>query len=145
MFVLPFLLYTYMTQQNFSTLLNTTSISEWTSTFPTWVSPPTLESLKLPSTPDMAPYAFLYFLSGAMFFLGSAFMMCSSNQAPRYAAIDGIATMSDFTKTNVLKYMNQKPNRELVDLIETNGMDPEEFLMILGGTRKRTRYSSPST
>ncbi len=151
MFVLPFLLYTYMTQQNFSTVLNTTAISEWSSTLPQWatptqwVSPTTLPTLTLPSTLDMTPYAVFYFLSGAVFFLGSAYMILSAPRSPSFTAIDGIATMSDFTKTNVMHYLNErKPNRELIALIETNGMRPEEFLNILA-TNKRARRASNST
>ncbi len=148
-----------MSQQNFSTVLNTTAISEWSSTLPQWANPtqwayptqwssPTVSmpSLTLPSTPDMMPYAVFYFLSGAMFFLGSAYMVLStSSRSPSFAAIDGIATMSDFTKTNVMDYLNEvKPNRELIALIETNGMRPEEFLNILAGN-KRARRASNST
>ena len=151
MFVLPFLLYTYMTQQNFSTVLNTTAISEWSSTLPPWANPTqwstpsAIQSLTLPNTPDMMPYAVFYFLSGAVFFLGSAYMILSAPRSPSFSAIDGIATMSDFTKTNVMDYLNEhKPNRELIALVETNGMRPEEFLYILAGN-KRARRASNST
>ena len=141
-----------MSQQNFSSVLNTTAISEWSSTLPQWANPtqwssPTVSmpSLTLPNTPDMMPYAVFYFLSGAMFFLGSAYMIYSGPRAPSFTAIDGIATMSDFTKTNVMDYLNEhKPNRELIALVEANSMRPEEFLNILAGN-KRTRRASNST
>lgn len=161
MFILPFLLYTYMSQQNFSNYINETVISDWTSSSSQWFTPsqwvspamatiPTMETvsqwftpvsewlspkLTLPSTPDMAPYAAAYFLSGAMFFLGSTYMLLSARQAPSFAAIDGISTMSDFTKTRIMKYMDEKPSRELVALISSNGMKPEEFLNILSTKR----------
>jgi hypothetical protein len=167
---LAFLLYTYMSQQNYSTTFNTTTISEWTSSLPQWSSPTGFNTttiadwtstslpqwaypsqwssppMVLPSTPDMMPYAVFYFLSGAMFFLGSAYMVLStSSRSASFTAIDGIATMSDFTKTNVMDYLNEhKPNRELIALVETNGMRPEEFLYILAGN-KRARRASNST
>lgn len=93
-----------------------------------------MPSLVLPSTPDMTPYAVFYFLSGAIFFLGTACMLMSS--APRTPAIDGIVSLSDFTK-------NYKPSRELVGLLESNGMDAEEFLNIFAGNSKR-RSRRPS-
>jgi hypothetical protein len=147
MFILPFLLYTY--QQNFSSPL-TTTFSQWNSfSLPQWVSPTQwLQNTTLPSLPtnsDMAPYALYYFLSGAMFFLGSAYMVLSVPLVHDYKAVDGIATMSDFTKTNIMKTKNEKPNRELIALVETNGIESEEFLTILSGNRKRSRYFSPTT
>lgn len=151
MFVLPFLLYTYMSEQNFSSMLNTTTISEWSSSLPQWtspthwVSPTTLPTITLPSTPDLTPFAVFYFLSGAIFFLGSACMVLSAPRSPSLTALDGIATMSDFTKTNLRKHLNEsKPNRELVSLVETNGMPMEELLKILA-SGKRTRRASDST
>ena len=80
-----------------------------------------------------------------MFFVGTAYMLLSSNRDQKFTAVDGIATMSDFTKTNVMKYMNEyKPKRELVALISSNGMDAEEFLNILAGNNKRS-HCVPST
>jgi hypothetical protein len=150
MFVLPFLLYTYMNQQNFSNYINTTTIADWTPQWFTqthWASPTqwSSPSFSLPSTPDMNQYAFFYFLSGAIFFLGSSYMVLSATREPNYA-LDGIATMSDFTKTNVMNYMkDHKPNRELIALLESNGMDAEEFLNIFAGKNKRPRRVSTSS
>jgi hypothetical protein len=158
MFVLPFLLYTYMSQQNFSTVLNTTAISEWSSSLPQWanptqwaypthwVSPTTLPTITLPPTPDITPYAVFYFLSGAVFFLGSAYMVLATPRSPSFTALDGIATMSDFTKTSLRKHLDDfKPSRELATLIKSNGMTPEEFLDIILNNHKRVRRSSTST
>ena len=173
MFVLPFLLYAYMNQENFSTFLNTSGLTEWSEslplwlqttsmpsltlplwlqttsmpslTLPVWLQNTTMPTLVVPSSSDMAPYAVYYFLSGALLFLGSSYMILSRARYPDYRTIDGIATMSDFTKTNIMKYTDGKANRELVSLIETNGMEPEEFLNIFAGNRKRARYISETT
>lgn len=137
-----------MSQQNFSYVLNTTAFSEWTPSLPMWAKTTTMTmpNIVLPSTSDMTPYAVFYFLSGAVFFLGSAIMILGSRRSSEYIAIDGIATMSDFTKTNIMKYMNDyKPSRELVALVESNGMDAEEFLNIVSGNVKRHRRPSAST
>ena len=115
-----------------SYILNTTAFSEWSPSFPQWAKTTTMPNLVLPSTPDMTPYAVFYFLSGAIFFLGSAWMILST--APRTSVRDGIGSLSDFTK-------NSKQNRELIGLLESNGMDAEEFLNIFAGTHKRRRVS----
>ncbi len=93
----------------------------------------------------MAPYAVYYFLSGAMFFVGSAYMVLSTQQPRDYRALDGIATMSDFTKTHIMKPKSEKRNRELTRLLKSNGMESEEFLGIVLGNTKRPRYSSSTT
>lgn len=151
MFVLPFLLYTYMTNQTVSSFFNASSWADASQ----WVAP-SFSSLTLPfsspttslpvtSAPDMTPYAVYYFLTGAMFFLGSAYMILSSHRDPQFTALDGIATMSDFTKTNVMNYISDyKPNREILALVTSNGMDAEEFLNILAGNSKRP-HRVPST
>lgn len=92
----------------------------------------------------MAPYAVYYFLSGAMFFVGSAYMVLSTPTTD-YRALDGIATMSDFTKTHIMKPKSEKRNRELTRLLKSNGMESEEFLGIVLGNTKRPRYSSSTT
>jgi hypothetical protein len=143
MFVLPFLLYTYMNQQNFSNSINTTAIADWTPQWFTqthWSSPTTF---RLPEvqTPDMNQYAIFYFLSGAILFLASGYMTLSARHQPTFA-LDGIAKMSDFTKTNNMNSMRDYvPKRELIALLESNGMDAEEFLSIFAGKNKRTRRS----
>ena len=108
--------------------------SQWVSASQ-WFSSPISSESSSPSNSDMAPYALYYFVSGAMFFLGTAYMLLSSSRNRGFAEIDGISTMSDFTKTRIMKYMNEKPNRELIALISSNGMKPEEFINILSKKR----------
>jgi hypothetical protein len=133
-----------MNQQNFSNYINTTTIADWTPQWFTqthWSSPTTF---RLPEyqTPDMNQYAIFYFLSGAIFFLGSACMVLSAPRSPSFTALDGIAKMSDFTKNNGMNSMRDYvPKRELIALLESNGMDAEEFLTIFAGKNKRSRRS----
>lgn len=138
-----------------SNYMNTTELPSWSSiresistfnassyTFPI----PTLsftQTLPLPpislQTPDMTPYAVFYFLSGAAFFLGTAWLLLSNAQSDRDRALEGIATMSDFTKTKMRYSLDYVPSKEVINLIQENGMEFEEFLNRLAGTRKRAR------
>ncbi len=103
----------------------------------TWVTPPSPMDPKV----DLTPFAVFYFLTGATFFLGTACMML-----PRYndRALDGIATMSDFTKTSLRRQLDDddtgRPfSRELRSLVHENGMEFDEFVNRMMGTIKRNR------
>jgi hypothetical protein len=112
------------------------------STYTAWVPPP------MDPKVDTLPLATFYFLSGAVFFLGTAWMLVSTNKN-RYDAIDGIATMSDFTKTSLKReYYGDSSypyNRELRSILRSNGMDIDELIYRMSGTVKRLRrpVSSP--
>jgi hypothetical protein len=106
----------------------------------TWMTPPSPMDPKV----NMLPFATLYFLSGAVFFLGTAVMMLPrNNNNNNYKAIDGIATMSDFTKTSLRRKFDresdQQMSRELRSLIHDNGMEFDEFVHRMMGSMKRNR------
>jgi hypothetical protein len=88
---------------------------------------------------DMTPFATFYLLSGAVFFLGSAWMLLPRNDR----AIDGIATMSDFTKTSLRRHYEDDSkgfyNRELRSILRSNGMEIDELIYRMSGTVKRSR------
>jgi hypothetical protein len=89
---------------------------------------------------DMTPFATFYFLSGAVFFLGTAWMLLPRNDK----AIDGIATMSDFTKTSLRRRLEEDHkgyyNRELRSILRTNGMEIDELIYRMSGAVKRSRH-----
>ncbi len=140
MFVLPFLLYTYFANNQTFTIPDSSTMLSWMNlnvTHPDyfhWMTPST-KFLPAPTTTyDMTPYAVGYFLMGAVFFLASACMILPSKNE-NFSAIDGIATMSDFTKSK----SHGKPNRELRSLIHENGMPFDEFIHRMTGNLKRAR------
>lgn len=131
---------TYYNQQmpDFSSWMistpDTMNVTYFMNKMPDFSSWNTSSAFLLPSTRDMSPWAVYYFLSGALFFFASAFIIAPrSNQ---YKAIDGIASMSDFTKTKQ-RYQNYKPNREVMNLVESNGMEFDDLLSRLASNRKR--------
>jgi hypothetical protein len=152
MFLLPFLVYTYLTNSNMSmpdtsymmSWMNTTANSFFINTSLPSFSMDDIKWTTLPPSPidariDMTPLATFYFLSGAVFFLGSAWMFL-----PRYdRAIDGIATMSDFTKTSLRRHYEDDSkgfyNRELRSILRSNGMEIDELMYRMSGTVKRSR------
>ncbi len=122
----------YLTSMMFNA---STTAKEWMSSSPQtlWIPDPMYPKV------DTLPLATFYFLSGALFFLGTACMLL-----PRAndRAIDGIATMSDFTKTNYRRQLmddDYSYNRELRSLIHTNGMEFDELIHRMMGSMKRTR------
>lgn len=76
---------------------------------------------------------------GAVFFFGTACMLLPRKND---RAIDGIATMSDFTKTSLRRQLDEteKPyNRELQSIMDNNGMEFGELINRMMGITKRTR------
>jgi hypothetical protein len=152
MFLLPFLVYTYLTNSNMSmpdtsyvmSWMNTTANSFFINTSLPSFSMNDIKWTTLPPSPmdpriDMTPFATFYFLSGAVFFLGSAWMLLPRNDR----AIDGIATMSDFTKTSLRRHYEDDSkgfyNRELRSILRSNGMEIDELIYRMSGTVKRSR------
>jgi hypothetical protein len=88
-----------------------------------------------------SPWAVYYFLSGALFYFATAWILMSKPN--EFQAIDGVASMSDFTKTKLRQQISSeyKPKREIMNLVESNGMDFEEFLNRMVGNTKRRRAS----
>jgi len=145
MFILPFLLYTYLINPNMSmpdTSYLTSMMSNITTNAQGWLySAPQALHFPDPMDPkvDTLPLATFYFLTGAVFFFGTACML-----APRRSdrAIDGIATMSDFTKTSLRRHFDEKNepyNRELRSILHSNGMEFDELIHRMLGNIKRTR------
>ena len=122
---------------NLSTTYSMPDFSSWNLSTTYASSMPTMSATT--SIPQEA-WAIYYFVSGAVFFLASALILAPKSN---YQPIDGISTMSDFTKTKLRRYINEsKPNREVMNLVESNGMEFEEFLNRLVGNKKRSRRSS---
>ena len=124
--------------------MNTTHPSEWIKTTLPEFELKEWKWHTLPPSPmdpriDMTPYATFYFLMGAVFFLGTACMLLPRKND---RTIDGIATMSDFTKTSLRRQLDEmdKPyNRELQSIIDSNGMEFGELVNRMLGITKRTR------